>query len=82
MSGRASARSLTCLHTLSVGVCGLVREFPLLHIGVHMSDRTRIGPSADTVKLLMHRALVAEQHARDARNRYHAALDFDPTDVG
>ena len=43
---------------------------------------TPVGPTADEVKLLMHRALVAEEHARDARNRYHAALNFDPADVG
>ena len=42
----------------------------------------RIGPSADMLRLLMHRALVAEHAATDARNRYHAALGFDPADVG
>lgn len=42
----------------------------------------RIGPSADMLRLLQHRALVAEQAAIDARNRYHAALGFNPADVG
>lgn len=46
------------------------------------AEGAQIGPSADMLRLLMHRALVAEHAATDARNRYHAALGFDPADVG